>query len=193
MYIGNGNIVHASINELGKITGGKPGDQTGKEICVRGYYNKPWTAVLRYVDGCESYQALADKEILRLGDNGTAVKDMQSDLIAAGYNCGASGADGDFGSNTKKALMKLQGDYGLEVDGEYGPISKKKLQEIVSGKKNATVVFAKGRIYTLQSEVKVRVGPGTNYRAKAYSELTEDGKKHDDDKDGALNKGTRIT
>lgn len=193
MYIGSGNIVHASINELGKITGGKPGDQTGKEICVRGYYNKPWTAVLRYVGGCESYQAPADKEILRLGDKGTVVKHMQRALIAAGYSCGASGADGDFGSDTQKALMAMQGEYGLEVDGEYGPISKKKLQEILSGKENETTAYAKGKVYTLKSEMKVRTGPGINYKAKTYSELTTDGKKHDNDKDGALNKGTRIT
>lgn len=44
----NGRIVHASINENRKITGGKIGDQTGKEICVRSYYNHPWTYVLRY-------------------------------------------------------------------------------------------------------------------------------------------------
>ena len=51
MYIGNGQIVHASINENGEITGGQTGDQTGKEICTRSYYNKPWTYVLRYKSG----------------------------------------------------------------------------------------------------------------------------------------------
>lgn len=50
IYIGNGQIVHASINELGKTTGGKPGDQTGKEVCIRSYYNKPWDCVLRLDD-----------------------------------------------------------------------------------------------------------------------------------------------
>ena len=50
MYIGNKQIVHASINELGKIVGGKSGDQTGKEICTRSYYNYPWNSVLRYPD-----------------------------------------------------------------------------------------------------------------------------------------------
>lgn len=48
MSVSPGDIVHASINELGKATGGKPGDQTGKEICVRSYYDKPWSYHLRY-------------------------------------------------------------------------------------------------------------------------------------------------
>lgn len=48
MYMGGKRLVHASINELGRATGGKPGDQTGKEICTRSYYNYPWTDVLRY-------------------------------------------------------------------------------------------------------------------------------------------------
>ena len=48
MYIGSGKIVHASINEKGKAIGGIPGDQTGKEFCIRSYYNKPWEYVLRY-------------------------------------------------------------------------------------------------------------------------------------------------
>ena len=44
------NIVHASINEKGTATGGKTGDQTGKEICTRSYYEHPsgWTYHLRY-------------------------------------------------------------------------------------------------------------------------------------------------
>lgn len=50
MYIGDGQIVHAAINEKGKIVGGKSGDQTGKEIWVRSYYNHPWNVVLRYVE-----------------------------------------------------------------------------------------------------------------------------------------------
>lgn len=48
MYIGNGMIAHASLNERGTTTGGMPGDQTGGEICTRSYYNYPWDCVLRY-------------------------------------------------------------------------------------------------------------------------------------------------
>lgn len=40
-------IVHASINEKGKTKGGLAGDQTGKEVCTRSWYDKGWDAVLR--------------------------------------------------------------------------------------------------------------------------------------------------
>ena len=48
LYIGNGQICQASINEMGKTVGGRTGDQTGKEIWTRSYYNYPWDCVLRY-------------------------------------------------------------------------------------------------------------------------------------------------
>lgn len=51
LYLGDGQVVHASINENGGTTGGQTGDQTGKEICVRSYYNHPWNHVLRYKSG----------------------------------------------------------------------------------------------------------------------------------------------
>lgn len=43
----NMRIGHASIDERGKIAGGNAGDQTGKELCVRTWYSKNWTLVLR--------------------------------------------------------------------------------------------------------------------------------------------------
>lgn len=46
LYIGNGQIVEASIDENGGISGGKTGDQTGHEIHIRSVYNYPWTHVL---------------------------------------------------------------------------------------------------------------------------------------------------
>ena len=51
MYIGNGQVVEASQNEFGGITGGVSGDQTGKEIHIGNYYNFPWTYCLRYKSG----------------------------------------------------------------------------------------------------------------------------------------------
>lgn len=53
-------IVHSSISENG--TNGwdgkaKAGDQTGKEVCTRTWYSKPWEMVLRYPDITISGQA----------------------------------------------------------------------------------------------------------------------------------------
>ena len=50
MYCGNGKEVEASINEHGGVTGGQPGDQTGKEFLIKSYRNYPWDCVLRYED-----------------------------------------------------------------------------------------------------------------------------------------------
>ena len=43
-------IGHASINENGKASGGKAGDQTKKELCTRYWYSKPWSVLLRPKD-----------------------------------------------------------------------------------------------------------------------------------------------
>lgn len=40
-------IGHSSIDENGKISGGALGDQTGKEVCTRAWYNGGWNIVLR--------------------------------------------------------------------------------------------------------------------------------------------------
>jgi N-acetylmuramoyl-L-alanine amidase len=55
--------------------------------------------------------------VLRLGDHGDTVKSMQILLIGHKYFCGASGADGDFGSFTEFALRKFQKTQGLTVTG----------------------------------------------------------------------------
>ena len=52
---------------------------------------------------------------------------------------------------------------------------------------------ATGTYEVTASDLSVRTGPGTGYRRKRHNELTEDGKKHDKDKDGCLERGTRVT
>ncbi len=43
-------ISNCGRDENGKYSGGKAGDQTGKEYCIRDWYNRPWDCVLRYPD-----------------------------------------------------------------------------------------------------------------------------------------------
>lgn len=43
-------IAHASHDENGKYKGGKAGDQTGSEVYIRTWYNRPWNYVIRCKD-----------------------------------------------------------------------------------------------------------------------------------------------
>lgn len=87
--VDSNRIVHASINEKGTTTGGKPGDQTGKEICVRDFYipsygwkyhfrlNYPDDSVYTTIDEV-AYAVIAGKF-----GNG---KDRQKNVEAIGYD-----------------------------------------------------------------------------------------------------------
>ena len=129
MYCGNGKEVEASINEMGTATGGEPGDQTGREFLIRSYRNYPWDCVLRYAGGSE-VSGGTSMRILRYGSSGEDVRQMQELLIKAGFSCGSSGADGEFGSGTKAAVEAFQAAHGLTVDGEYGPDTAAVLQNM---------------------------------------------------------------
>lgn len=143
LYIGNGRIVQASINELGTTTGGKTGDQTGREIYERGYYNYPWDCVMRYVGASGSSGATTEDKsaqsgdvsdpdtgatyyynvklpLLKRGSTGGYVRTAQLLLIAVGFGCGPNGADGEYGHNTTDAVTKFQQLHDLEDDGELG-------------------------------------------------------------------------
>ncbi len=58
---------------------------------------------------------------LRTGCKGEDVRALQRLLIAAGYSCGPDGADGDFGNQTRAALIRYQADHGMGIDGVAGP------------------------------------------------------------------------
>jgi hypothetical protein len=46
----NVRIAHASIDEHKATHGGQAGNQTGREVCIRSWYSKPWTIMLRHPD-----------------------------------------------------------------------------------------------------------------------------------------------
>lgn len=121
-YIGSGQIVHASINERGTVTGGKSGDQTGKEICVRPYYNKPWDSILRYTGSADPVKetpkvattsVTASLPILKRGMTGTAVGVWQQCLCAAGYKVDQ---DQSFGPDTESKTEQFERANGITVD-----------------------------------------------------------------------------
>lgn len=137
MYCGNGKEVEASINEKGTATGGKPGDQTGREFLIRSYRNYPWTHVLRYTkdtttgntdittDTTTGGKYMFEPKTVKKGDSGLSVLLLQEILIARGFK----GKDGKAltldrvaGTNTIHALKKYQESREgvLEADGICG-------------------------------------------------------------------------
>ena len=78
-------------------------------------------------------QPVAEKTVsvkvrqLSKGMDGNDVKTLQAALIANGFSCGTSGADGDFGNATAAALRKFQSKYRLVVDGIAGNATWSKL------------------------------------------------------------------
>lgn len=131
MMVDKYNLVQASINELGTVTGGQTGDQNGGEIAVRSYYNFPWDCVLRYGENdgetgekaAEETVQLRGLPLLRLGSRGDAVRAAQYLLLCRGLTLQKYGADGDYGKETEDAVKEFQRLKGLEEDGECGALT----------------------------------------------------------------------
>ena len=147
MYCGNSQLVQASINEFGSTTGGRSGDQTGREFYIRSYYNYPWNVVLRYVGSDENSEAIENvvsawkmRELYyKPGQSlikGNDVKVVQNILLCLDYNLGSDGADGEYGIKSKAAVMSFQSEHNLEPDGICGIKTYKSLFNVFLGGEN---------------------------------------------------------
>ena len=63
-----------------------------------------------------------------LGDWGDGIKWVQWHLQRKGYNIGASGIDGQYGSGTQAAVKQFQRDHGLTADGVVGEKTRAALE-----------------------------------------------------------------
>jgi hypothetical protein len=68
------------------------------------------------------------------GRRGTEVADVQKSLIALGYPLPKHGVDGIRGPETVDAVKKFQTDNGLTVDGDPGPATVAKINDILKSK-----------------------------------------------------------
>lgn len=120
MYIGGQSL-------MGHGSGIGPKVRDIREYCnFRISYGGPYIGVKRYISGGGSNPGA---EELQYGSNGPEVAQMQKMLIRLGYNCGGTGADGDFGQGTLASLKKFQQDHKLPVTGKYNAATKKALVE----------------------------------------------------------------
>lgn len=110
---------------------------------------------------------------LSKGSNGSAVKDLQTKLIALGYSCGSYGADGDYGAATVAAVRSFQSKNGLTVDGIAGPNTLAAIEKAYSNS-------ISNQVKVTANVLNVRTGAGTNYAIKttvkkgAIYEVTEE-------------------
>lgn len=156
---------------------------------IRGYGCPKYAETSDTVAGNQTTTgASSGKDYLSKGDNGPEVKAMQTMLIAVGYPCGSSGADGDFGTDTEKALKNYQKDHKLEPDGCYGTKTKaslktlyKKSQVAISQPATATAVEAaqcfdkaKAGAYKTTTELWMKYGAGKE--KKGILVVPKDGK-----------------
>ena len=70
------------------------------------------------------------------------LKQDQEMLNAIGYPCGKP--DGHWGKNTKAAIIKLQGEHDLQVDGILGPATRAKIVRLANAKRETVAVGLTG-------------------------------------------------
>ena len=117
----------------------------------------------RYDGAVEEPGIPLGSRILRDGDEGKDVEDLQRRLKAAGYDPGE--VDGEYGPNTEAAVKALQKDAGILVDGEFGPDSLKALTalEVDDDAPETEDRPATGNVTISGGDAWLRTGPGTAY------------------------------
>lgn len=89
--------------------------------------------------GAEDVKELGHRT-LRKGDEGSDVKELQTQLIKAGYKLPKYGADGDFGDETVQAVKAFQKDNNLTIDGIVGKQTYAALEDKFKDNRNFKVV-----------------------------------------------------
>lgn len=79
-----------------------------------------------------------------------------------------------------------------KVDGINTDVDLDKITNF-SAHDHVDTLFKINKEYKLLDVMRVRKGPGTNYNMVGHANLTADGKAHDSNKNGCLDKGTVIT
>ncbi len=153
--------------------------------------------------GSDTWNALLNNSInnystlLRMGSKSSDVKTLQNALIAHGYSCGSTGADGDFGQGTYNAVVKIQNDHGLSADGIVGPATWNALSNSAGSNSNLLRMGSKGDLVrNLQNALIARGYSCGSYGADgafgqgAYNAVVKFQKDHGLSADGIVGPGT---
>ena len=226
-------IGHAVIDENRNITGGKAGDQTGKELKVSNYYapSGGWDYTIRAKSRMIAFDMAtvcrmlcADNkvgynqsnrnslhrelkavgyDIKRLSEIRACETDCSAFMVACAITAGAKSMEYSGNAPTTRTMRKAFAESGdfLILDGDVSPlIGDIRVKEgshtvmIVNGAPiYDSPIFLKGRTYTTIYNMVVREKPSLKGRRLTHEELTENAKLHDEDKNGTLEKGTKVT
>lgn len=88
------------------------------------------------------------KPVLKYGSTGDYVKELQTGLKTLGYDIGYWGVDGQFGNDTKNAVIKFQTDKKITIDGIVGNETWNALTTALSSKSK---IVTKGCIVSISS------------------------------------------
>ena len=195
IFYRNGEFAHTGLvigvngDQFTTIEGNTSNGSTivanGGGVCQKSYYNSnlpgtkfctPDYSIVDKIYGSTDTTPAASApttpssipSVLRYGSTGEAVKSYQKDLMALGYDIGSAGADGDFGNKTREATLKFQNDYGLEVDGEVGPLTLAAVSKALANKTQTTTTTQERHItpYTVKivaSALNIRSGASATY------------------------------
>jgi uncharacterized protein (TIGR02594 family) len=104
------------------------GGNQGNQVSISAF---PINTILGFRRLAPSSTVILPDTVLRIGNTGNAVKNLQDALKVAGFDCGTS--DGDFGKKTEDAVKALQSTrFGLCVDGIFDETTRVYLLEILN-------------------------------------------------------------
>ncbi len=107
---GNGGTIEAMGRAFGVCRGSLDDRRWDTGVLV------PW---IEYAETGSVAAPTRPQRLVKLGDAGNNVREVQQQLIAAGFSPGD--LDGVFGPHTQAAVVAFQLDQGLVPDGEVGP------------------------------------------------------------------------
>lgn len=114
------------------------------------------------------------ERILRNGDEGQDVEQLQEYLKKLGYDLGDfgenhDGIDGDYGDTTELRVEQFQKQHGLDADGEYGPISHEAMLKAIADVDDKTAI-APMQIRIVDGDCYVRAAPNTSGKKLGVAE-----------------------
>jgi hypothetical protein len=163
-------IGHASIDERGKASGGQAGDQTGREVFTRTWYNKPWLKVIRPKTsthaekiakameqacannniGYDQYQrttlfSAAQKVKFDLSKVKTKVETDCSALVAVCVNAAGIPVSKDIYTGNEASALSNTGKFTILTDSKYLTSDKNlKRGDILLGSGHTAIVLSNG-------------------------------------------------